>query len=104
VARRPLLGIRARVRFNRPSDIVRIIHEYDEPNFGAMFDTCHAYGRRRRRPADRRPARDRRGRRAGLWREAARKINHIQLIDSGGSPRHHTSTRNPFFTGKVDFG
>jgi sugar phosphate isomerase/epimerase len=29
--------------FNRPSDILRIINEIDEPNFGAMFDTCHAY-------------------------------------------------------------
>src|SRR5213075_216941 len=33
------------------------------------------------------------------------RINHIQLIDSDGSLHDdHTSTHNPFFTGKVDFG
>ncbi|MGH9153910.1 MAG: glycosyl hydrolase family 8, partial [Acidimicrobiales bacterium] len=29
--------------FNRPSDVIRIVQEIGEPNFGAMFDTCHAY-------------------------------------------------------------
>jgi len=29
--------------FNRPSDIVALVDAVGEKNFGAMFDTCHAY-------------------------------------------------------------
>ena len=29
--------------FNRPSDIVQLVGEFDEPNFGVLFDTCHAH-------------------------------------------------------------
>jgi sugar phosphate isomerase/epimerase len=92
--------------FNRPSDIIRIINEVDEPNFGAMFDTCHAYtvgvvGAKQtggvHETVD--------GGVAGFAKKLRGKINHIQLIDSDGSLHDdHTSTHNPFFTGKVDFG
>lgn len=29
--------------FNRPSDIIDLVGEFSEPNFGVLFDTCHAY-------------------------------------------------------------
>lgn len=29
--------------FNRPSDIVELANEFSEPNFGILFDTCHAH-------------------------------------------------------------
>ena len=41
----------------------------------------------------------------GFARKLRGRINHVQLIDSDGSLHDdHTSTHNPFFTGKVDFG
>jgi sugar phosphate isomerase/epimerase len=92
--------------FNRPSDILRIIHEINEPNFGAMFDTCHAYtvgvvGAKQTGG----PQETVDGGVLGFARKLRGKINHIQLIDSDGSLHDdHTSTHNPFFTGKVDFG
>jgi sugar phosphate isomerase/epimerase len=92
--------------FNRPSDILRIIHEIDQPNFGAMFDTCHAYtvgvvGAKQTGGAHETVD----GGVLGFARKLRGKINHIQLIDSDGSLHDdHTSTHNPFFTGKIDFG
>jgi sugar phosphate isomerase/epimerase len=92
--------------FNRPSDIIRIIEEVDEPNFGAMFDTCHAYtvgvvgAKQTGGPQETVP-----GGVLGFAQKLRGRINHIQLIDSDGSLHDdHTSTHNPFFTGKVDFG
>ena len=92
--------------FNRPSDILRIINEVDEPNFGAMFDTCHAYtvgvvGAKQTGG----PQETVEGGVLGFAKKLRGRINHIQLIDSDGSLHDdHTSTHNPFFTGKVDFG
>jgi len=92
--------------FNRPSDIIRIIEEINEPNFGAMFDTCHAYtvgvvgAKQTGGPQETVP-----GGVLGFAKKLRGRINHIQLIDSDGSLHDdHTSTHNPFFTGKVDFG
>jgi sugar phosphate isomerase/epimerase len=91
--------------FNRPSDILRIIEEVDERNFGAMFDTCHAYtvgvvGAKQTGG----PKETVEGGVLGFARKLRGMINHIQLIDSDGSLHDdHTSTHNPFFTGKVDF-
>jgi sugar phosphate isomerase/epimerase len=92
--------------FNRPSDIIRIINEVNEPNFGAMFDTCHAYtvgvvGAKQTGG----PQETVEGGVLGFAKKLRGRINHIQLIDSDGSLHDdHTSTHNPFFTGKVDFG
>jgi sugar phosphate isomerase/epimerase len=92
--------------FNRPSDIIRIINEVNEPNFGAMFDTCHAYtvgvvGAKQTGG----PQETVDGGVLGFAKKLRGRINHIQLIDSDGSLHDdHTSTHNPFFTGKVDFG
>src|SRR6185369_12611327 len=84
----------------------RIINEVDEPNFGAMFDTCHAYtvgvvGAKQTGG----PQETVDGGVLGFARKLRGRINHVQLIDSDGSLHDdHTSTHNPFFTGKVDFG
>lgn len=29
--------------FNRPSDIVEMVEAFDDPNFGVLFDICHAH-------------------------------------------------------------
>jgi sugar phosphate isomerase/epimerase len=91
--------------FNRPSDIVALVDAIQEPNFGAMFDTCHAYtcavvGLRQ----------------TGGEKEVSEngvlelakclrgKINAIQLIDCDGSLNDHgTSTHTPIGDGNVDF-
>jgi len=91
--------------FNRPSDIVALVDAVGEKNFGAMFDTCHAYtcgvmglrqtGGPKEVSAD------------GVLDLAKRlrgKINAIQVIDCDGSLNdHHTSTHNPMGEGNIDF-
>jgi len=92
--------------FNRPSDIIRIVDEIDEPNFGVMFDTCHAYmvgvvaSRQTGGPRE-----TVEGGVLGFAKRLRGTINHIQLIDSDGTLHdNHTSTHTPFGEGKVDFG
>ena len=91
--------------FNKPSEIIRIVDEVNRPNFGAMFDTCHAYmvavvGARQ--PGKKETLK------GGVLEFAKKlrgKINHIQLIDSDGSLHdNHTSTHTPFGEGHIDFG
>ena len=91
--------------FNRPTDIVALVNAVDEKNFGAMFDTCHAYtcgvvglrhtGGEKEVSAD------------GILDLAKRlrgKINAIQVIDCDGSlNEHQTSTHNPMGEGNIDF-
>jgi sugar phosphate isomerase/epimerase len=92
--------------FNRPSDIVRIVDEINEPNFGAMFDTCHAYTVAVMGHRQSGGPKETLGPNGvlELARKLRGKINHIQLIDSDGSLHdNHTSTHNPFGEGKVDF-
>ena len=93
--------------FNRPSDIIRIINEIDEPNFGAMFDTCHAYmvgvvGAKQTGG----PQETVEGGVVGFAKKLRGRINHIQLMDSDGSLSdiNNLSFHAPFFTGKIDFG
>jgi sugar phosphate isomerase/epimerase len=91
--------------FNKPSEIIRIVDEVDRPNFGAMFDTCHAYmvavvGARQ--PGKKETLS---GGVVELARRLRGKINHIQLIDSDGTLHdNHTSTHTPFGEGNIDFG
>jgi len=91
--------------FNKPSEIIRIVDEVNRPNFGAMFDTCHAYmvavvGARQPGKKETLP-----GGVVELARRLRGKINHIQLIDSDGTLHdNHTSTHTPFGEGKIDFG
>ncbi len=91
--------------FNRPTDIVALVNAVGEKNFGAMFDTCHAYtcavvGLRHTGGA-KEVSKD------GvldLAKKLRDKINTTQLIDCDGSLNdHHTSTHNPMGEGNIDF-
>jgi sugar phosphate isomerase/epimerase len=90
--------------FNKPSDIVRILEEVDEPNFKALFDTCHAHmvaavgarqpGRKETLP----------GGALELARKLRGKIGHVHIIDSDSTLHDdETSTHAPFGDGVIDF-
>ena len=90
--------------FNKPSDILRIVDEVDEDNFGVLFDACHAHmvaavgarqpGRKETLP----------GGAVELARRLRGKINHIHLIDSDGTLHdNETSTHAPFGEGELNF-
>ena len=91
--------------FNRPSDIVTLANAVDEPNFGVMFDTCHAYtcavvGLRQTGG----PKELLKGGVLEMAQKLRGKINAIHVIDCDGSlNEHQTSTHNPFGEGKIDF-
>jgi len=92
---------------NKPSEIVALVNAVrgqGNPNFGVLFDTCHAYmcavvganqiGEKETLP----------GGELELLHKLKGKITHIHLIDSDGTlNEHNTSTHNPFGTGKLNF-
>jgi sugar phosphate isomerase/epimerase len=90
--------------FNKPSDIVRILEEVNDDNFGVLFDTCHGF-----------MVADKGARQPGqpeiltggiveLARRLRGKINHLHLIDSDGTLHDdETSTHAPFGEGVIDF-
>ncbi len=89
--------------FNRPSDIVSVVNAVDEKNFGAMYDTCHAYmcsvvgARQSGGPAETPGMLD-------LAQKLRGKINAIQIIDCDGKLNEHgTSTHKVFGTALIDF-
>ena len=90
--------------FNKPSDIVRILDEVNDDNFGMMFDTCHAHmvaavGARQPGSKETLP-----GGALELARKLRGKINHIHLIDSDGTLHDdETSTHAPFGEGLLNF-
>jgi len=90
--------------FNKPSDVVRIVEEVDNDNFGVMYDACHAYmvactGARQLGEPE---ILD--GGILELTQKLRGKINHIHLIDSDGTLHgDETSTHAPFGEGKIDF-
>ena len=88
-----------------PWKIVDGVKAKGNPNFGVMYDTCHAHmcaavganqvGHKETLP----------GGALELLDKLKGKITHVHLIDSDGSlNEHNTSTHNPFGTGKLDFG
>lgn len=90
--------------FNKPSDVLRIVDEVNQDNFGTEFDTCHAemvagkgarqYGEKEILP----------GGCVEMARKLKGKINHIHLIDSDGTLHHdETSSHPPFGDGYLDF-
>ena len=91
--------------FNRPSDIVDVVNAVGEKNFGAMYDTCHAYmcsvvGARQSGGA---PETSKDGM-LDLAKKLRGKINAIQIIDCDGELNEHgTSTHKVFGTAKIDF-
>jgi sugar phosphate isomerase/epimerase len=90
--------------FNKPSDIIRIVEEIDNDNFGIMFDTCHGYmvaveGSRQWGKKEILS-----GGVLELAQKLRGKINHIHLIDSDGTLHdQETSTHAPMGEGKIDF-
>ena len=91
--------------FNRPSDIVNIVNAVGAKNFGAMYDTCHAYmcsvvGARQ---TGGEPETSKGGM-LDLAKRLRGKINAIQIIDCDGKLNEHgTSTHKVFGTAKIDF-
>jgi len=91
--------------FNRPSDIVAIVDAVGEKNFGAMFDTCHAYmcavvGARQSGG----PPESSKNGMLELAQELRGKINAIQIIDCDGKLNEHgTSTHKVIGTAQIDF-
>jgi sugar phosphate isomerase/epimerase len=93
--------------FNKPAEVLKIVDAVrakGNPNFGVMFDTCHAHmcaavganhaGQKETLP----------GGAEELLQKLKGKITHVHLIDSDGSlNEHNTSTHNPFGTGKLNF-
>jgi sugar phosphate isomerase/epimerase len=90
--------------FNKPHDIVEIIRGVDHPNFGALFDTCHAYmccviGAKQEEPYDRL-----KGGVIELVELLKGKILRMHLSDSDGSLHDNlTSTHVPLERGDLDF-
>jgi sugar phosphate isomerase/epimerase len=93
--------------FNKPSEVVQIVEAVrakGNSNFGVLYDTCHAYmcaAVGANQVGDKETLS---GGESELLRKLKGKITHIHLIDSDGSlNEHHTSTHNPFGTGKLNF-
>ncbi|HXG13038.1 MAG TPA: sugar phosphate isomerase/epimerase family protein [Gemmataceae bacterium] len=93
--------------FNKPSEIVQLVERVrakGNPNFGVLYDTCHAHmcaavGANQTEPKETLP-----GGAMELLEKLKGKITHIHLIDSDGSlNEHNTSTHNPFGTGVLNF-
>ena len=91
--------------FNRPSDIVSIVNAVGAKNFGAMYDTCHAYtvavaGQRQSGgPREVSP-----NGMLDLAQKLRGKINAVQIIDCDGSLNAHgTSVHWVFGEGKINF-
>jgi sugar phosphate isomerase/epimerase len=93
--------------FNKPSEILALVdgvRAKGNPNFGVLYDTCHAYmaavvGANQQGAKETLP-----GGELELLQKLKGKITHIHLIDSDGSlNEHNTSTHNPFGTGKLSF-
>jgi sugar phosphate isomerase/epimerase len=93
--------------FNKPSEVFQIVDAVrakGNPNFGVLYDTCHAHmcatiaanqpGEKETLP----------GGALEMLEKLKGKITHVHLIDSDGSlNEHNTSTHNPFGTGKLNF-
>ena len=90
--------------FNKPSDVLRILDEVNDDNFGVQFDSCHAHmvaavGARQPGETETLP-----GGALELAQKLRGKINHIHLIDSDGTLHDdETSTHSPFGEGDIDF-
>ncbi len=90
--------------FNKPSDILRIVEEVNDDNFGVQFDTCHGYmvavvGARQPGEKETLP-----GGCLEFAQKLRGKINHLHLIDSDGTLHDdETSTHAPFGEGLLDF-
>ena len=94
---------------NKPSEIVALIDDVGAPNFGALFDTCHAnmcakVGSRQFGDVETLP-----GGALELLQQLKGKITHLHLIDSddachkAADGSDETSAHPPFGLGNLDF-
>jgi sugar phosphate isomerase/epimerase len=93
---------------NKPSEIFEVVQRVrtdgNNPNFGVLFDTCHAHMCAAVGANQVGPHETLSGGELELLQKLEGKISHVHLIDSDGSlNEHNTSTHNPFGTGKLDF-
>ncbi len=90
--------------FNKPSEIIQIVDEVGDDNFGIQFDTCHAHMcavEASRQPGEKETLP---GGALELAQKLRGKINHIHLIDSDGTLHDdETSTHAPFGDGLLNF-
>jgi sugar phosphate isomerase/epimerase len=90
--------------FNKPSDILGIVEDVGEPNFGVLYDTCHAHmcaAVGARQPGERETLP---GGALELAQRLRGKIGHIHLIDSDGTLHDdETSTHAPFGEGLLNW-
>jgi sugar phosphate isomerase/epimerase len=93
--------------FNKPSEIVSIVDAVrgkGNPNFGVLYDTCHAHMVAKIGANQIGGTETLAGGAAELLEKLKGKITHVHLIDSDGSlNEHNTSTHNPFGTGHLNF-
>ena len=92
---------------NKPSEIIALIDAVrgmGNPNFGALFDTCHAHmcaavGANQIGDKETVP-----GGALELLQKLKGKITHLHFIDSDGTlNEHNTSTHAPFGRGMLNF-
>lgn len=92
---------------NKPSEIVSLIDTVrglGNPNFGALYDTCHAHMCAAIGANQIGEKETLKGGALELLQKLKGKITHLHLIDSDGSlNEHNTSTHNPFGTGHLNF-
>ena len=95
--------------FNRPSDVFRILEAIPAPNFGILYDTCHAQTVAvlgARQPGKKETLA---GGQLEFIRRLDGRINHIHLIDSDNTchkdanGNDETSTHSPFGEGVLDW-
>ena len=90
--------------FNKPHDIIDIVHRIDAPNFGVMFDTSHSnmcasVGAKQTEPFDRLD-----GGVPEMARLLSGKIMRVHLCDSDGTLHDNiSSTHLPLGAGTLDF-
>jgi len=90
--------------FNKPSEIVRMVEAVDHPNFGVLFDTCHAHMCAVVAARQAEPKETLKGGAVEFAGMLKGKIGHIHLIDSDETLHDdETSTHAPFGTGVLDF-
>jgi sugar phosphate isomerase/epimerase len=93
--------------FNKPSEVLQIVEGVrakGNPNFGVLYDTCHAHMVAAIGANQQGQKETLSGGALEFLQKLKGKITHIHLIDSDGSlNEHQTSTHNPFGTGKIDF-
>ena len=93
--------------FNKPSEILELVgavRAKGNPNFGVLYDTCHAHmcaavGANHQGGTELLA-----GGALELLTKLKGSITHVHVIDSDGTlNEHNTSTHNPFGTGKLNF-